>query len=102
MKERIIRIRGAQSAHDAGVLDRQFRRRGSAPVDETLETGFWANRSATMMVMSCENPDGAIGITDASATASTRTPYTEPAVFTTAPSSGDGPIAHVPTTCGTD
>ena len=59
-----------------------------------------ARCSASMIVTRCGNPDGASGMIEASITNNRSTPWTRPLASTTAPSSADGPIAHVPTTWG--
>ena len=46
------------------------------------------------------NPDGTSGMIEASTTCRRSVPWTRPRASTTAPSSGDGPMAQVPTTCG--
>ena len=65
-----------------------------------MASSFSDRCSASMIVTMCGNPDGASGMIEASMTLSRSVPCTLPRASTTSPLAGDGPMAHVPTTCG--
>ena len=77
---------------------RSVSRRRGRPVRTRATTS--ERRSASISVGRWLKPDGGSGMIDASATNRFSIPWTRPFASTTAPSSGRGPIAHVPTTCG--